>query len=149
MNLDAHIIINAAAADEVGGAVGVVGVGGTGMGVGGMGGMGGVDNGIVTLDQNVNDDSAMRVPPGAPGPIEGTPRVRAGTFGLGMRDKHGHEHHGHPRARGREELTPRAVFASPPLHGPMPASMSVPGPTKPSDDIEDGSDFNNDSTVLG
>ena len=36
----------------------------------------GVDDGIVTLDQNVNDDLAMGAPPGAPGAIDATPRTR-------------------------------------------------------------------------
>ncbi|KAH8114065.1 hypothetical protein DFH11DRAFT_1877838 [Phellopilus nigrolimitatus] len=45
VDLDAHIIINTNAADD------------------------GVSDGIVALDQNVNDDLAMGAPPGAPGAI--------------------------------------------------------------------------------
>lgn len=117
---DSRIIINANDGDGVG-----VGVGGVGVG--------GLDDGLVALEQNVNDDLAMGAPPGAPGAIEGTPRVRANTItmgghGHGHRERGGHDHgHGHHRhGQGREELTPRAVLAALPLtHAPMPVSMNV------------------------
>lgn len=120
---DSRIIINADDGDGVG-----VGVGGVAVG--------GLDDGIVALEQNVNDDLAMGAPPGAPGAIEGTPRVRANTITMGghghghaHRERGGHDHgHGHHRhGQGREELTSRAVLAVLPLtHAPMPVSMNVP-----------------------
>ena len=65
--------------------------------------MGGVVDGIVALDQNVNDDLAMGALPSAPGAPEGTPRTRANKITV-TRD-----------GRGREELTPRPVLATLPL----------------------------------
>ena len=100
VDLDAHIIINTNAADD------------------------GVADGIVALDQNVNDDLAMGAPPGAPGAIDGTPRTRTNTLTLNTRNlprDHHHSHHLH----GREELTPRAVLATLPLlHHHSPTSLT-------------------------
>ncbi len=64
MDLDAHIIINT---DQLGDDA-----------VRDAGGLmaAGVEEGIVALDQNVNDDLAMGAPPGAPGAIDATPRTR-------------------------------------------------------------------------
>ncbi|KAH8103715.1 hypothetical protein DFH11DRAFT_1884036 [Phellopilus nigrolimitatus] len=80
------------------------------------------------LDQNVNDDLAMCASPGAPGAIDATPRTRTNTLTLNTRNvTREHHHHGH--AHGREELTPRAVLASLPMHThahpPMPVAMPV------------------------
>lgn len=104
VDVDAHIIINTTEADN------------------------GLSDGIVALDQNVNDDLAMGAPPGAPGAIDATPRTRTNTLTLNTRNlsRDGHLNHGH---HGREELTPRAVLASLPLlshnHNPPPVSIPV------------------------
>ncbi len=79
--------------------------------------MGGVEEGIVALDQNVNDDLAMGAPPGAPGAIDTIPRMRTNTLTLPR------EVRGGP-SRG-EESTPRAVLASLPIHTPTPIAMPV------------------------
>ena len=58
VDMDSHIIINTNAADD------------------------GVADGIIALDQNVNDYLAMGAPPGAPGAIGATPRTRTNTLTL-------------------------------------------------------------------
>ena len=106
VDLDSHIIINTNAVD---------------------GGMGGVEDGIVALEQNVNDDLALGAPPGAPGAIDGTPRTRANTLTIPLpRDGHGRASH-HGTGHGREELTPRAILAALPAHthAPTPVSMQM------------------------
>ena len=83
VDMDAHIIINTNVGDD------------------------GVTEGIVALEQNVNDDLAMGAPPGGPGAIDATPRTRTNTLTLNTRNINlQHEHH--PHVHGREELTPRA-----------------------------------------
>ncbi len=111
VDLDAHIIINT---DQLGDDA-----------VRDAGGLmaAGVEEGIVALDQNVNDDLAMGAPPGAPGAIDATPRTR--NRGLTVATV------GRTTGTGREEMTPRAVlaslppFASAPPPMPIPVSMSV------------------------
>ncbi|KAH8111250.1 hypothetical protein DFH11DRAFT_1794287 [Phellopilus nigrolimitatus] len=90
VDLDTHIIINTNTVDD------------------------GVFDGIVALDENVNDGLAMGAPPGAPGAIDGahmrehlTPNTR------NMVCEH-HHYHGH--AHGREGLTPHTVLASSSMH---------------------------------
>ena len=84
-------------------------------------------DGIVALDQNVNDELAMGAPPAAPGAIDTTPRTRTNTLTLNTRNiaRDGHLNHRH--LHGREELTPRAVLASLPMlsHNPPPVSIPV------------------------
>ncbi|KAH8112518.1 hypothetical protein DFH11DRAFT_1879273 [Phellopilus nigrolimitatus] len=91
VDLDAHTIINTNAADD------------------------GVSDGIVALDQNVNDNLAMGAPPGAPAAIDAAPRTRANTVTLNTRNMTREHYHHHGHAHGREELTPRAVLASLPM----------------------------------
>ncbi|EJD06317.1 uncharacterized protein FOMMEDRAFT_138352 [Fomitiporia mediterranea MF3/22] len=91
VDMDAHIIINTNVGDD------------------------GVAEGIVALDQNVNDDLAMGAPPGAPGAIDATPRTRTNTLTLNTRNINLQREH-HPHVHGREELTPRAVLANLPMH---------------------------------
>ncbi|OCB89318.1 hypothetical protein A7U60_g3519 [Sanghuangporus baumii] len=92
VDMDAHIIINTNAADD------------------------GVADGIVALEQNVNDDLAMGAPPGAPGAIDTTPRTRTNALTLNTRNINMQREHHHHHVHGREELTPRAVLATLPLH---------------------------------
>lgn len=99
VDLDAHIIINTNVADD------------------------GVADGIVALEQNVNDDLAMGAPPGAPGAIDATPRTRTNTLTLNTRNLP-RDHHHHHHIHGREELTPRAVLATLPMHHHSPTSLT-------------------------
>jgi hypothetical protein len=87
IDMDTRIIINAALVDD-----------------GGMG----VEDGIVSLDQNVNDDLAMGAPPGAPGVIDDTPRTRARNAGTTLNaptERRGGTG-GNGAAGTREDLTP-------------------------------------------
>ncbi|KAH8104461.1 hypothetical protein DFH11DRAFT_1647126 [Phellopilus nigrolimitatus] len=94
IDLDAHIIINTNAADE------------------------GMSDGIVVLDQNVNDDLEMgtRLARLA----RSIPR-RAHARIPNTRNMIREHHHRYGHAHGREELMPHAVLAS----LPMPAAMPV------------------------
>lgn len=94
VEFDAHVIINANAADE------------------------GAVNGIVALDKNVNGNLAMGAPSGAPGVIDATPHMRTNMLTLSTRNlqRERHHHYHHPHIHGREELTLRTALATLPMH---------------------------------
>jgi hypothetical protein len=118
--MDTRIIINAALVDD-----------------GGMG----VEDGIVSLDQNVNDDLAMGAPPGAPGAIDDTPRTRARNVGttLNVPTERRGGAGGNGAAGTREDLTPRAVLASLPAHALAHTQAQIPIAT-PNDTDQSGED---------
>ncbi|KAH8104347.1 hypothetical protein DFH11DRAFT_1883474 [Phellopilus nigrolimitatus] len=72
------------------------------------------------LDQNVNDDLAVRASPGAPSAIDATPRTRTNTLTLSTFNttREHHLHHGH--AHGQEEFTPRSSWRG--THARAPAN---------------------------
>lgn len=116
-DIDAHIIINAVVVDDA---------------------VMGVEDGIVSLDQNVNDDMAMGAPPGAPGAMDDTPRTRTANMNLNLNvptDRRGPT--GGPVGVGtREDLTPRAVLASLPIHTQNPVAT-----TDATEQIDDTTDI--------
>ena len=101
-----HIIINEDLGD--------LGLNSGGVGVGVVGGVG-VEDGIVSLDQQANEDFAMGAPPGAPGAIDTTPTFGVGTVGVGRPGtRHHHSHHDrhnerHHRETSQPDVTPRAT----------------------------------------
>ncbi|EJC97526.1 uncharacterized protein FOMMEDRAFT_171637 [Fomitiporia mediterranea MF3/22] len=113
VDMDAHIIIDTNVGDD------------------------GVAEGIVALNQNVNDDLAMGAPPDASGAIDATPRTRTNNLTSDTRNINLQREH-HPHVHGREELTPRAVLANLPVHAHaharapivMPFAATDAGPTR-------------------
>jgi len=119
-----HIIINEDLGD--------LGLNSGGVSVGVVGGVG-VEDGIVSLDQQANEDFAMGAPPGAPGAIDTTPTFSIGTVGVGRpgtRHHHGHHdrhHERHHRETSQPDVTPRATVIGLPSsvdHSPLSISNS-------------------------
>ena len=84
----------------------------------------GVDDGFVTLEQNVGDDLAMGAPPGAPGNMN----VNMGQNRVPMPLRERREER--REQQGLEDLTPRAGFANLPeahVHPPH----AAPAPARP------------------
>ena len=88
----------------------------------------GVEDGIVSLNQNVNDDPAMGVPPGVPGAIDDTPRTRTRTTLNVPTDRRGGVG-GNSHGGTREDLTPRAVLASLPANAHSQIPIMTPNDT--------------------
>jgi len=119
-----HIIINEDLGD--------LGLNSGGVGMGVVGGVG-VEDGIVSLDQQANEDFAMGAPPGAPGAIDTTPTFGVGAVSVGRsgtRHHHGHHdrhHERHHRETSQPDVTPRATVIGLPSsvdHSPLSISNS-------------------------
>ena len=118
-----HIIINEDLGD--------LGLNSGGVGMGVVGGVG-VEDGIVSLDQQANEDFAMGAPPGAPGAIDTTPTFGVGTVSVGRPGTRHHSHHDrhherHHRETSQPDVTPRATVIGLPSsvdHSPLSISNS-------------------------
>lgn len=108
--------------------LGDLGLNAGGVGLNVVGGVG-VDDGIVSLDQQANEDFAMGAPPGAPGAIDATPTfstVGVGRSGARHHDRHHERHH---RETTQPDVTPRATVIGLPSsvdHSPLSISNSNP-----------------------